>query len=539
MYRETVNVPNLHIVPYSGHCCHSELVDFLRILKPHRIEPIITEENSRNYVIPDSVRKLSYNPANSYPLLDSDWNYQTCSDIVDSDILQSKADNSLPHHTDKSSCNVDSDEDFISDEAFYTDKSHTLTDFLHSVTQGENCSKSSDQDSNSGTDDVFYDNDDLSPSYVDHQNNFVNESDQVQQDNASVSKYVENLKCNETSGDSSDDNFEDAVNSLEDTLIMNAPDYCLYQLPDDNRSVNVTDFKTVGETKVANSLYCCLYKRHENEDAVNDKCDKEITEHLVSKNSVYEKKKSEENQNKDTLNIECNQERMPNTIMNKEKYNLSTISNLLRNKDYPYYPSSDKKGVHVMENLSSSSQGSSEIIESSNSVYTSVNNVGNLYVCNQHESKGQTKKRKLSEDEQKSVKRIFKNIDLSVEKDSRCSISDTVDDVNQECNNCLFLNNFNSKERENCGVNVSVKNMNILRQNETIDSGNIKKSDENSNKAVDNRNVYHIFSENNMKYSSECTINLPKLSDEQILKINKVLWHYTMLVNLKENKFET
>lgn len=528
MHRETVNVPNLHIVPYSGHCCHSELVDFLRILKPHRIEPIISEKKSRNYVIPDSIKNLSYNPANSYPLPDSDWNYQTCSDIVDSDILQSKADNSVPHYTEKS-CNFDSKDNFISEEAFYTDKSR-----LHLVTQDENCSKPSDEDSNPGTDDVFYDIDDLSLCDVDHRNNFMNESDQVQQGNPSVSKYVENLKCNETSGDSSDDNFEDTVNSLEDTLITNTPDCCPYQRPDDNRTVNVVYCKPVGGITAANSLYHCLYKRHENEDAMNDKYDEEITEHLVSNNSVYEKEKSKKNQNKDRLKFECNQERMPNTIMNKEKFNFSTISSLLRNKDYPYYLSSNKKSVRIMENLSVSSQDTTEIIESPNSVYTAVNNVENLCVCNQHESRGQTKKRKLSKDEQKSVKRVFKNIDLSVEKDGRCSVSDTVDDVNQECNNFLVLNNFNLKKRENCEVNV-----NILRQNETVDSGNIKKSDENSKEAVDNRNVYHIFSENNMKYYSECTINLPKLSDEQILKINKVLWHYTMLVNLEENKFET
>lgn len=79
--KSQINIPGLYILPYSGHSSHSELMQFISVIQPHDIKPIMLT-NNKSSKLPRCMYDLCYKPDLKIPSQESDFNFLTCYDSI-------------------------------------------------------------------------------------------------------------------------------------------------------------------------------------------------------------------------------------------------------------------------------------------------------------------------------------------------------------------------------------------------------------------------------------------------------------------------
>lgn len=96
----------VHILPYSSHASHDELMQFLFNLKPRNIQPIILTETP-NTIIPQKMLDMCYTNDDEFPLRDSDFYF----DLADTFKTESEFESAPNEMTDLNNSSPSSSDD--------------------------------------------------------------------------------------------------------------------------------------------------------------------------------------------------------------------------------------------------------------------------------------------------------------------------------------------------------------------------------------------------------------------------------------------
>lgn len=426
-------IPGLHIIPYSGHCCHVELVEFLSILKPRRVKPIIDEKVSPNCVIPESLYKLCYDPALSHPMLDSDWDYETCPDIIDSEIPEDQIQDSTSQFAE-SSQNRNDHTNSARNTTLSTDISDRHCTSMELCQSGQQ-DKMSLVNYSASTDDVFVDASNGGAGNV-SQNEPVNEN--VHQNLPFEDR--ETGKSSQVTNEASDsENFEDTVDVVQDSSNSEL-----------NRAT-IENSNAYDSTPGRSSP-----KYHRNGSKVGSK---------GVKNSFANTSTSEEGIISEQYQNNC---LIENPVANSPAQTERT--SMLLNSEDTNIPRLDSKGVNIMEGLSSDFTDSNNIIEASDPVYRSKEIIKDSTVSSKSGAKNTSPAnvRTLPKDGHISSKNFRDN---NSQKVPTCFHHSTANDEQSEnIDEFRFVNNSDLctfEDQEDCRVDESENSVNVIHtQNE-------------------------------------------------------------------------